>query len=95
MAEFKKLRGNRVLLNLPNKEESKLIVDENTKEALQKEMLDKMKSLSIFAVGDLVTDLNEGDNVLVDPSGLSKAPVIKIDGEDKILVSPFDVILVW
>ena len=31
MADFKLLLGNRVLLDVPKKEEGKLIVDENTK----------------------------------------------------------------
>ena len=95
MSEFKLLRGNRILLDLPKKEEGKLIVDENTKEALEKEMMKKLKKLTVHAVGDLVTDINVGDEILLDVTALSKAPVIPINGENKLLVSPFDVILVW
>jgi hypothetical protein len=95
MADFKKLRGNRLLLDLPKKEEGKLIVDENTKEALEKEILKKLQRLTVTAVGDLVTDINIGDEVLVEASAISKAPIIPINGENKLLVSPFDVILVW
>jgi hypothetical protein len=36
-----------------------------------------------------------GDEILVDPASLGKAPVIPIGGDNKLLVSPFDVILVW
>jgi len=78
MADFKLLRGNRLLLDLPKKEESKLIVDENTKEALEKELLLKYNKLTVYAVGDLVTDIKAGDEILVDPSALGKAPVIPI-----------------
>ena len=95
MADFKLLRGNRLLLDLPKKEEGKLIVDENTKEALEKEMMQKLHKLTVYSVGDLVTDINAGDEILVDPSALGKAPVIPIGGDNKLLVSPFDVILVW
>jgi hypothetical protein len=95
MADFKQLRGNRLLLDLPKKEEGKLIVDENTKEALEKEMMQKLNKLTVYSVGDLVTDIKIGDEILVDPSALSKAPVIPINGENKLLVSIFDVILVW
>lgn len=95
MAEFKKLLGNRILLDLPKKEEGKLIVDENTKEALEKEMMQKLKKLSVFAVGDLVTNIKPGDEILVDPAALSKAPVLPIGEDNKLLVTPFDVILVW
>jgi len=95
MADFKLLRGNRLLLDLPKKEEGKLIVDENTKEALEKEMMQKLNKLVVYAVGDLVTDIKAGDEILVDPAALSKAPVLPIGGENKLLISPFDVILVW
>ena len=95
MADFKQLRGNRLLLNLPKKEEGKLIVDDNTKEALEKEMMQKLNKLSVYAVGDLVTDIKPGDEILVDPSSLQKSPVIPIGDDNKLLVSPFDVILVW
>jgi hypothetical protein len=95
MTDFKQLRGNRLLLDLPKKDEGKLIVDENTKEALEREMMQKLNKLTVHAVGDLITDIKVGDEILVDPSALGKAPVIPINGENKLLVSPFDVILVW
>jgi hypothetical protein len=95
MADFKQLRGNRLLLNLPKKEEGKLIVDENTKEALEKEMMQKLNKLTVYAVGDGVSDIKAGDEILVDPASLQKSPVIPIGEENKLLVSPFDVILVW
>lgn len=95
MADFKQLRGNRLLLDLPKKEEGKLIVDENTKEALEKEMMQKLNKLTVYAVGDLVTDIKAGDEILVDPASLQKSLVIPIGEENKLLVSPFDVILVW
>lgn len=94
--EFKKLLGNRIYVEIPKKEESKLVVDENTKEALQREMLKKMSRLTVYAVGDLVTTINVGDVILVDPGALSKAHVIPLsDDNDVLLVSPFDVIHVW
>ena len=95
MADFKLLRGNRLLLDLPKKEEGKLIVDENTKEALEKEMMQKLNKLTVYSVGDLVTDIKAGDEILVDPAALQKSPVVPIGGENKLLVSPFDVILIW
>jgi len=95
MKDFKQLRGNRLLLDLPKKEEGKLIVDENTKEALEKEMMQKLNKLTVYAVGDLITDIKVGDEILVDPAALQKSLVIPIAGENKLLVSLFDVILVW
>lgn len=94
--EFKQLRGNRVYLELPKKEESKLVVDENTKEALQKELLKKMSKLKVYALGDFVTDIIPGDEVLIDPTALSKALIIPLSEEKEVLlVSSFDIVHVW
>lgn len=90
-----KLLGNRIFLEMPKKEDSKLIVDENTKEALNKEMLKKLSKLKVDSVGDTVTNINVGDMVLVDPNHLQKCPIIEVEGKEHILISPFDVILVW
>ena len=55
-----KLLGNRVLLQLPpQEEESKIVVDENTKEALQRELLNKMSKLKVLQVGTIVTEIKE------------------------------------
>jgi hypothetical protein len=94
--EFKKLLGNRIYLEIPKKEEGKLIVDENTKEALHKEMLQKMSKLSVYAVGDGVSFVQSGDVVLVDPGALSKAQVVPLtEDKDVLLISPFDIIMIW
>lgn len=93
---YKALLGNRIYVEIPKKEESKLIVDENTKEALQREMLKKMSKLTVYDVGDLVTTVKAGDVILVDPSKLKDAMVIPLsDDKDVLLVSPFDVMHVW
>lgn len=93
-----KLLGNRIYLEMPKEaEESKLVVDENTKEALQRELLNKMSKLKVIAVGTIVTEIKVGDWVLVDPAALNKATLVPINDEDEraILVSPFDVIQIW
>ena len=91
-----KLLGNRIYLEIPKKEESKLIVDENTKEALEKEMIKKMGKLRVHSVGTANIEVAIGDYVLMDPAALSKAPLIPLSEEETVLlVSPFDVIMVW
>ena len=91
-----KLLGNRIYLEIPKKEESKLIVDENTKEALEKEMYKKMAKLKVHSVGTANMDVKAGDVVLIDPQALQKAPLIPLsDEENVLLVSPLDVIMVW
>ena len=52
---YSKLLGNRVYVHVPERKKSKLEVDANTKEALQREMLKKMSRLKVYDVGDLVT----------------------------------------
>jgi hypothetical protein len=91
-----KLLGNRIYLEMPKKEESKLIVDDNTKESLEKEMLKKMNKLKVHSIGTANMDVKIGDFVLVDPAALSKAPLIPLsDDETVLLVSPFDIIQIW
>lgn len=90
------LLGNRIYLEIPKKEKSKLVVDDNTKESLEKEMLKKMGKLRVHSIGTANMDIKVGDYVLVDPSALSKAPIIPLsDDEQVLLVSPFDIIMVW
>lgn len=84
---------------MPKKEESKLIVDENTKESLHKEMLKKMSKLKVYMVGENIDEkaLKKGSIVLVEPSALSKAPIIDIDDCENslLLVNYFDIIHIW
>ena len=90
------LLGNRIYVEMPKEEESKLIVDENTKEALQKELLKKMSKLTVHSVGTTVTGIVKGDVILVDPAALNKATLVPLsDDETVILISPFDVIMIW
>jgi hypothetical protein len=94
-----KLLGNRIYLEMPKKEDSKLIVDENTKEALQKELLKNMNRLKVHSVGTAITDpdLKVGVYVLVDPVALrDKTLVVPIsETEDVLLVSIFDIVHIW
>ena len=94
-----KLLGNRIYLEMPKKDESKLIVDENTKEALQKELLKKMSRLKVHSIGTAITDVDliVGCEVMVDPTALrDKTLVIPLsDEEDVLLVSIFDIVYIW
>jgi len=92
-----KLLGNRIYLEMPKQDEdSKLIVDDNTKEALQREMLKKFSKLTVHTVGDTISNIKTGDVVLGDPGVLAKAPLVDLsETEQVLLVSPFDVIMIW
>lgn len=91
-----KLLGNRVYLIMPEEKKSTLTVDENTKEALHKEMLIKMSKLEIHSVGDTVSNIEKGDVVLVDPSALTKGLLISLSETERvILISAFDIAMIW
>ena len=75
---FKKLRGNRVYLIMPQIPESSLYLDQNVKQVLfekEKEKLDRMK---VYAVGDIVTDIEEGDEVFADKKALVNGTLVKL-----------------
>lgn len=91
-----KLRGNRVYLELPKREESLIQLTPELEEARLKEEMKKYSKLKVYAVGDLINDINVGDVVLVIPDALAKAPIIPLTEEiNVILVSTFDVVMVW
>jgi hypothetical protein len=92
-----KLLGNRIYLEMPKQnEENKIVVDENTKESLQREMLKTFSKLTVHTVGDTISTIKAGDVVLVDPGVLAKAPLVDLsETEQVLLVSPFDVIMIW
>ena len=71
------LRGNRVMLDKPEKKEKKegkldlILTDEMEKEA-EKDMMKEWTHLNVFAVGAEVTDLKEGDKVYVRTGALTQ-----------------------
>lgn len=55
-----------------------------------------MSKLQVYAVGDLVKDVVEGDYVLVDPNVLSKGLLIPlVEDKQVLLVSYFDIVHIW
>ena len=97
--EFTKLLGTRVYVKVPKKQEGKLIVDENTREALNKELMKKMPKLEVFAIGSGITDsdLKEGSFVLVEPSALATASNMPFEFEDfdVAMIPYFNIIHIW
>jgi len=94
MSTFK-LRGHRVLLTRPEKKDLGLVVSKEMQEQLIIEELQNMKSLSVFAVGDEVTDIFPEDLVLVPTSTLMHAEVVKVDEQDRIMVRAMDIAIIW
>ena len=91
-----KLRGNRIYLEIPKREESIIKLTPELEESRIKEEMKKYSRLKVYAVGDLITDINVGDEVLVISDALHKAPIIPLTEElNVILISTFDVVHVW
>ena len=101
--KIKHLTGRNIYLQMPPKKDTKVIVDENTKEALQKTMLKELSSLTIHSIGPLADkNLNVGDKVLVDPKSISGQGTVIIPLEDDkgeeimvVLVQDYQIIHVW
>ena len=94
-----KLLGNRVYLNLPDMKETKVSISDELKQELREEQLSKFDKLEVFAFSECEevkkSSLKIGDKVYVEPMGLKRGTVIKIDGKDKVSVSIFDVMHIW
>lgn len=95
--EFEQLYGQRIYLEIPDQDkDKKIIVDHNTKADLEKALLAKMQKLKIYAVGNSVTHLFEGDVVLVEPTALSNAKIIPLTPEKNVaMVNALDIIHKW
>lgn len=93
---FKKLLGNRVYLNMPTIPENNLILSEETKKELALKEQDKIMKLSVYAVGDAIGYIGEGDVVFVDPMTIQNAPVIPLtDKLSVLMISPASIIHIW
>jgi hypothetical protein len=96
---FTKLLGTRVYVKVPKKIEGKVIVDENTREAMEKALIQKMPKLEVFAIGSGITDqdLKEGSFVLVEPGALANASSVPFEFEDfdVALIPYFNIIHIW
>ena len=93
---FKKLLGNRVYLNMPTIAETNLILSDEVKRSIIASEQDKFQKLKVYAKGDLVTIVEEDDEVLIHPGILANALVVPLNKETSvILVNSLDIIQVW
>ena len=93
---FKVLKGNRVFVIAPEIPESNLYLDENVKQVLMEKEIEKLNRMKVYAVGETILDIKEGDELLIDRGHLAQAPLIDLgNGIKVLLVSYFNVIMVW
>ena len=99
MSEFI-LRGNKVLLDKPEKKEKKegeldLIIPDNLEKDNEQEMMKEWTHLNVFAVGVEVTDVKARDKVYVRTGALHSAEIIDMDGDIKMMVTVHDIVMIW
>jgi len=94
--EIKRLLGHRVYLELPEEPKSSIHLDEESKRALEAERLRKWGRLTVYAVGEAITDLTEGDEVMIDPAAANRVMRIHLsDDREVLLVSFHDIAHIW
>ena len=94
---FKKLRGRTILLSVPERKKSSIELSTKDEEAVMQEAAKLWSKLTVYAIGDKVEDVAEGDSVYVRTSSLNMETVerIEIDGTIKLVINEGDVIIVW
>lgn len=98
MSEFI-LRGNRVLIDKPEKKEEEkkldLILSEGDEKAIEQDLMKEWTHLNVCAVGTDVEDVKVGDKVYVRTGALHNAEIIDLNGSIKMMVTIHDIVMVW
>ena len=93
------LRGNKVLIDKPEKKEEDnkldLILSKDDEKGIEEDMMKEWTHLNVFAVGVDVTDVKKGDKVYVRTGALHNAEIIDLDGNIKMMVLIHDIVMVW
>ena len=93
--EFKQLKGMRIMISLPKKEESKIKLDPLTQNEVDREFAFRCERMEVYAVGENVTDISIGDTVFIPTEELKRGTFIEIGGEQKLIINSFSVSLIW
>ena len=89
------LKGKRVLLSRPVLEKSAIELTPEIQAKLDQENMKKWTHLEVFAIGDAVTDVKVGDMVYLPKTALEQSDILEIDGEVKLMVSDFQIAIIW
>jgi len=93
---FKKLFGYRVYLLAPKVDSKNVLLSEESKRQMSKAKMQDFMKLEVYAIGDLVQTVKEGDIVLVDDVALSNAPFIDLTEDlSVIVIDVHNIIQVW
>jgi hypothetical protein len=97
MKPFKQLRGRTILVNIPKRKESTIQLSAKDEDMMMQDAVKMWNKLTVYAIGDKVEDVAEGDTVYIRTSSLNMETVerIDIDGEVKLVLNEGDVVIVW
>lgn len=90
-----KLLGRRVLINFPKRPESKIELTPEVESQIEQEMVKKWTHLEVYSIGTEVGHVKTGDKVYVSPEILKSAERIKIGEDIKLMISDYDVSIIW
>jgi hypothetical protein len=82
---------------VPERKKSALELSAKDEEAMMQEAAKLWSRLTVYAIGDKVEEVNEGDVVYVRTGALNMEHMerIEIDGQIKLVLNEGDVIIVW
>jgi len=89
------VKGHRVLLNRPKREERLIQLTPEMEEELNMKELASLKRLEVYALGEEVTNVKVGDFVYVNLMYLQSAELVEVEGDEKIMVNDRDIAIVW
>jgi hypothetical protein len=94
---FKLLRGRTILVSVPERKKSSIELSAKDEEAIMQEAAKLWSKLTVYAIGDKVEEVKEGDQVYVRTGALNMETVerIDIDGSIKLVLNEGDVVIVW
>ena len=92
---YMKLRGRRVLINIPEKKESMIELTEKDKAMIQEDEMKNWTRLVVHAVGADVTEVVPGDKVYLAVSAIQDAERVLIDDEIKLMVNEASIAIIW
>jgi histidinol phosphatase-like enzyme len=92
---YKQLKGIRILLSLPKRDDKGIELSPELKEEMNREYATKMDKLEVYAIGDAVTDIQPGDLVYVPVEELKRGTFVTINDEEKLMVPSMSVALIW
>jgi chitodextrinase len=92
---MKTLRGKRVLITVPELKKSAVELSAKDEEMIMQEAMKKWQKLTVYAVGDEVTDIKKDDQVYIQTYALESGEKIEVDGAIKILTTESAIAIVW